>query len=506
MLRLNRQSGRGTIARPLRVLVAAPQPLHRELMRFFLEEEGCQVVALVASGEDAVSLGTSKRPDAVILHESLADTAGAGLIQRVRRGSTSTKIVVVTPQPERAWSGPSRGADAFLEEWVGIQELGIVLHRLCRGTPVPGQPARMQPEPGTASAPPEPGQRRLPLPPRVVNLPLGRRDRWHERLWGAAVASVILILLLLGGRVFQEPATSEGPGPAVSAHLTNAYLTLDVLVASMRGGMSEEVMAETARRLLAERAAALASGADTTRLDAAIDGDVSPLLSTVAHKGAAAVEYVLGDLVSSPESAALPPDWAGAVPQPKGHPNGKVHPQAAAQAGGIGDQRGVAEPGAQRDTTPGAERDSNPGAQGDSNPGPQGDSNPGAQGERDSNPGPQGDSNPGAQGDSKTGAQGDSKTGAQKDSKTGAQPDGDAEAGAQPDGDSEGGAQPDGDAEAGARPDKQAAYTRAESGSIHSDSSGSHVPESAPPVLGTEPGPEMIPVPVDRGRPEILNR
>jgi len=85
MLRLNRHSGRGTIARPLRVLVAAPQPLHRELMRFFLEEEGCQVVALVASGEDAVSLGTSKRPDAVILHESLADMAGEGLIQPQRR-------------------------------------------------------------------------------------------------------------------------------------------------------------------------------------------------------------------------------------------------------------------------------------------------------------------------------------------------------------------------------------------------------------------------------------
>ncbi|MGH2578543.1 MAG: response regulator, partial [Actinomycetota bacterium] len=104
MLRLNRHSGHRAIARPLRVLVAAPQPLHRELMRFFLEEAGCQVVALVASGEDAVSLGTSKRPDAVILHESLADMAGARLIQRVRQGSTSTKIVVVTPQPELAWS------------------------------------------------------------------------------------------------------------------------------------------------------------------------------------------------------------------------------------------------------------------------------------------------------------------------------------------------------------------------------------------------------------------
>ena len=457
MLRLNRHSGRGTIARPLRVLVAAPQPLHRELMRFFLEEEGCHVVALVASGEDAVSLGTSKRPDALILHESLADMPGAGLIQRIRRGSTSTKIVVVTPQPERAWSGPSRGADAFLEEWVGIQELGIVLHRLCPGTPVPAQPARMQPEPGTASASRAAGQRRLPPPHRVVNLPVGRRARWHERFWGAAVASVILILLLLGRGLFPEVSTSEGPGSAVSAHLTNAYLTLDVLVTSMRGGTSEEAMAETARQLLVERAAALASGADTIRLDVAIEAKVSPLLSTVAGRVAVAVEYVLGDLVSSPGSSAEPRGGPGPGAQSKGHPNGKVHPQAAAQPGGAGDHRGVAEPGAQRDSTPGAQSD----------------------------------------GGSKTGAQSDG------DSTPGAQSDEGSNAGAQSDGGSTTGAQTDGDAEHGARPDTEAAHTRAESGPNHPDSSMPPVRESAPPVLGTDPGPEVILVPIDRGRPEL---
>jgi DNA-binding NarL/FixJ family response regulator len=444
MLRLNRHSGRGTIAPPLRVLVAAPQPLHRELMRFFLEEEGCQVVGLVASGEDAVSLGTSKRPDAVILHENLADVAGAGLIQRIRQGSTSTKIVVVTPQPERAWSGPSRGADAFLEEWVGIQELGIVLQRLCPGTPVPAQPARMQPEAGRASASTAAGKRRLSPPHRVVHLPVGRRARWHERLSGAAVASVILVLLLLGRGLFPEASTSEGRASAASAHLANAYLTLDVLVGSMRGGVSEEAMAETARRLLTERAAALASGADTTRLDAAIDGDVSPLLSTVAHKVAAAIEWVLGDLVSDPGFAAQPRGWPGAGGS-SGHPDGKVHPPAVARPGGIGDRPGVAEPGAQRDSTPGAQRDS----------------------------------------------------------ESGAQPDGGSKTGAQPDGGSKTGAQPDGGSETGAQPDTEAAHTRAQSDPSHPDSSTPHVPESAPPVLGTDPGPGMILVPVDRGRPEL---
>jgi hypothetical protein len=407
-------------------------------MRFFLEEEGCQVVALVASGEDAVSLGTSKRPDAVILHESLADMAGEGLIQRVRRSSTSTKIVVVTPQPERAWSGPSRGADAFLEEWIGIQELGIVLKRLCPGTSVPAEPARMQPEPRPASASTAAGQRRLPLPHRVVNLPVGRRARWHERLWGAAVASVILILLLLGGRLLQLPETSAGPGSAASAHLTNAYSTLDVLLVSMRQGMSEEAIAENARRLVAARAAALASGADTIRLDAAIDAEVSALLSTVADEGAAVVEYVLGDLVSDPGSSAQPRGGPGAGAESKGHPNGKVHP--VAQPGGIGDRPGVAEPGAQRDSEPGAQRDSTPGAQAE----------------------------------------------------------GDAKAGAQSDGGSQTGTQSDGDAEPGAQPDTEADHTRSESGPSHPDRSRPHAQESGPPVLGVGPGPDVILTPVDR--------
>jgi CheY-like chemotaxis protein len=445
-------------------------------MRFFLEEEGCQVVGLVASGEDAVSLGTSKQPDAVILHENLADMAGAGLIQRIRQGSTSTKIVVVTPQPERAWSGPTRGADAFLEEWVGIQELGIVLQRLCPGTPVPAQPARMKPEPGTASASTAAGKRRLPLPPRVVSLPVGRRARWHERLSGAAVASVILILLLLGRGLFPEPSTSEGSGSAASAHLMNAYLTLDVLVADMRGGMSEEAMAETARRLLTERAAALASGADTTRLDAAIDAGVSPLLSAVTHKVAAAVEYVLGDLVSDPGSSAQPRGWPGAGAGSSGHPDGKVHPQAVAQPG-IGDRPGVAEPGAQRDTTPGAQGD--------------GDAQAGDQGDGDAQAGAQGD------GDAQAGDQGDG------DAQAGAQSDGGSKTGALSDGDAQAGAQPDGGAEPGARPYREATHTRPESGPSHPDESTPHVPESSPPVLGTDPGPEMILEPVDRGRPEL---
>jgi hypothetical protein len=297
-------------------------------VRFFLEEAGCQVVALVARGEDAVNLATSKRPDAVVLHESLAAMAGAGLIQRVRQGSKSTKIVVVTPQPEQAWSGPSRGADAFVEEWVGIQELGLVLQRLCREAPVPAQPVRMQPEPATAG-PSAAGQgEELPPAPRVLDRSKGWQARWYERLQGAAAASVILIALFLGRGLFQLPTTSEEPGSAAaSTHLTNAYSTLEVLVASMRVGMSADAIAEDARRLFAERAAALASGADTTRLDAAIEAEVTPLLPNVTEEGAAAVEAILGDLVGNQGPPPSPEPGPAEVPSPEPSPTETSTPE-----------------------------------------------------------------------------------------------------------------------------------------------------------------------------------
>jgi hypothetical protein len=187
-------------------------------------------------------------------------------------------------------------------------------------------------------------------------------------LRGAAAASVILILLLLG-RGMLLPATSEGPGSAASAYLTNAYSTLELLVASMREGSSAEAIAETARRLIAERAAALVSGADTTRLDAAIDAKVSPLLSNLTDEGAAAIEYVLGDLLSIQGPPAQPRAWPGRGAESRAQPNGKVPPQAVTDPGGIADHR---KPGAQRNPKPGAQRNSKPGTK------PHGDAERGA--------------------------------------------------------------------------------------------------------------------------------
>jgi len=127
----------GTGLGPLRVLVAMPTPLQCTLVRFFLGEAGFEILPMVPVGADLIPLAAGDRPEALILHERFAVHEGAGLVQRVRRASPSSKIVVLTQAPEEAWRGPSRGADAYIDEWVGIADLEGILSTLCRGVSGP---------------------------------------------------------------------------------------------------------------------------------------------------------------------------------------------------------------------------------------------------------------------------------------------------------------------------------------------------------------------------------
>src|SRR5438445_3324598 len=116
----------------LRVLVAVPIPLQRALVQFFMQEAGFDLLPIPLPNVDVADLAGHDHPDAIVLHESVAKRSDSGLVREVRRDSPSTKIVVLAQAPDEAWRGPARGADAYLEEWVGIAELDGVLRDLCR--------------------------------------------------------------------------------------------------------------------------------------------------------------------------------------------------------------------------------------------------------------------------------------------------------------------------------------------------------------------------------------
>src|SRR6266550_5618198 len=115
----------------LRVLVAVPIPLQRSLVQFFVQEAGFELLPIPLPNVNVADLAGHDHPDAIVLHESVAKRSNSGLVREVRRDSPSTKIVVLAQAPDEAWRGPARGADAYLEEWVGIAELDGVLRDLC---------------------------------------------------------------------------------------------------------------------------------------------------------------------------------------------------------------------------------------------------------------------------------------------------------------------------------------------------------------------------------------
>ena len=116
----------------LRVLVAVPIPLQRALVQFFMQEAGFELLPIPLPNVDVADLAGHDHPDAIVLHESVAKRSDPGLVRGVRRESPSTKIIVLAQAPDEAWRGRARGADAYLEEWVGIAELDGVLRDLCR--------------------------------------------------------------------------------------------------------------------------------------------------------------------------------------------------------------------------------------------------------------------------------------------------------------------------------------------------------------------------------------
>src|SRR5438046_9933264 len=82
-------------APPLRVLVAVPTPLQRALVGFFIQEAGFELLPIPLPDTDVVKLAAHDRPDAIVLHESIAVRGDTGLVRGVHRDSPSTKIAVL---------------------------------------------------------------------------------------------------------------------------------------------------------------------------------------------------------------------------------------------------------------------------------------------------------------------------------------------------------------------------------------------------------------------------
>lgn len=107
----------------VRVLVVDDEPQIRRLLRVSLGAQGYQIHE-AATGNDAITMTATERPDVILLDLGLPDIDGLDVIKRIREWS-STPIVVlsVREQEEQKVAAFNLGADDYVTKPFGMAEL-----------------------------------------------------------------------------------------------------------------------------------------------------------------------------------------------------------------------------------------------------------------------------------------------------------------------------------------------------------------------------------------------
>lgn len=134
-----RMTGGGT--RP-RVLVVDDEPNIVDLVRMALRFHGFDVVT-ASSGEEALAVAVSARPDLVVLDVMLPDTDGFDVCRRLRDGESDVPVIFLTARhtPADAVAGLTYGGDDYVTKPFSVDELvarvRAVLRRAGREGPPP---------------------------------------------------------------------------------------------------------------------------------------------------------------------------------------------------------------------------------------------------------------------------------------------------------------------------------------------------------------------------------
>jgi DNA-binding NarL/FixJ family response regulator len=83
-------------AATLRILLVDDHASFRETAHHVLQQEGCDVVAEVATGEAAIAAAVATRPDVVLLDVGLADVDGFTVAAALAVAVPATRVVLVS--------------------------------------------------------------------------------------------------------------------------------------------------------------------------------------------------------------------------------------------------------------------------------------------------------------------------------------------------------------------------------------------------------------------------
>jgi DNA-binding NarL/FixJ family response regulator len=122
----------------VRVMVVDDHPMWREGVARDLTEAGYDVVAAVGDGAQAIRVGTSLRPDVVVLDLQLPDLSGVEVITALVATGTPVRILVLSASGEHqdVLDAVKAGATGYLLKSAGRDEFLGAVQRTAEGDAV----------------------------------------------------------------------------------------------------------------------------------------------------------------------------------------------------------------------------------------------------------------------------------------------------------------------------------------------------------------------------------
>lgn len=122
----------------VRVMVVDDHPMWREGVARDLTEAGYEVVAAVGDGAQAVRVGTSLRPDVVVLDLQLPDLSGVEVITALVATGSPIRILVLSASGEHqdVLDAVKAGATGYLLKSAGREEFLDAVRRTAEGDAV----------------------------------------------------------------------------------------------------------------------------------------------------------------------------------------------------------------------------------------------------------------------------------------------------------------------------------------------------------------------------------
>jgi len=122
----------------MRVMVVDDHPMWRDGVARDLAEDGCEVVAAVGEGAQAVRVAAAARPDVVVLDLQLPDLPGVAVIQGLLREHPDARVLVLSASGEHqdVLDAVKAGATGYLLKSAAREEFLDAVRRTAEGDAV----------------------------------------------------------------------------------------------------------------------------------------------------------------------------------------------------------------------------------------------------------------------------------------------------------------------------------------------------------------------------------